>query len=226
MFLHLRPWIAVALLAALLLAGCPSQPSPSNPSLTYSGPTEVQLAPGETLAPTSITFLNVQDGRGQFVIDDLKATRQIGDSIDWDGDPLEGVHMSLRFRILWFRNGKAWLAGLVHLAIDGASPNTKPPQGDVWAVYQIPVSYHVRVGEPIPGTTLSYAGKTSQGAKLEGTDEYPYRKTADSILWEGRLRPNVGLALNLRVAHFDAQSLRVVGIATVTLMRNAGEGQS
>ncbi|MCD6291253.1 MAG: hypothetical protein J7M34_12175 [Anaerolineae bacterium] len=226
MSFHLRLWAIAGLLAALLLAGCPSKPPSPGTTLVYSGPTEVQLAPGETLAPTGITFLGVQDGHGQFIIDDLKSTRQIGDSIDWDGNPIENVHMSLRFRILWFRNGNARLAGLVRITVDHTNPSVEAPQGKDWAVYQVPVSYHVRVGEPIPGTTLSYAGATDQGAKLGGTNEYPYRKTADSILWRGRLCPDVGLALNLRVVHFSAQSLRVAGIATITLTRDSKEKES
>jgi len=50
---------------------------------------------------------------------------------------------------------------------------------------------------------------------LGGIDGYPYRKLADSILWEGKLREGVFLRLNVRVLLISDDSLRVGGMATI-----------
>ncbi len=81
--------------------------------------------------------------------------------------------------------------------------------------HTVPVLYWVDRGKAIPGTTLTYQGKTDQGALLGGVEGYPYRKTADSILWEGRLRDRVWLQLEGRTGLFDDDRLQVLGLATV-----------
>ncbi|HEY65051.1 MAG TPA: hypothetical protein G4O02_10820 [Caldilineae bacterium] len=214
------------LLAALVLTACPFfpfKPPPPEPDvLVYKGPTEVRLSPGQSLPPTDITFLGVEDGRGEFLIGDLKAIRQIGDSLDWEGEPLPGVQFRLQSRVLWYRNGKAQLGGVVRIEIKDVEPSPKQIEGKPLVAYRVPVSYRVAVGERIPGTTWEYVGPTDRGAELGGVDGYPYRKMADSILWEGRLRPDVGLELQLRVVRFNEDMLRVAGIATITLAAREG----
>jgi hypothetical protein len=204
-------------LAAMLTAGCPAEvPAPEGAPLVYAGPTEVRLAPGETLQPTDIVFLGAQDKRGEFIISDFKATRQIGDSVDWDGEPLPGVRLRLRLRVIWFRDEGVYLAGTVRAEVSDVQPASGRLDQKSAVAYRVPVSYQVPKGKLIPGTTWGYARPTERGAELTGLDEYPYRKVADSILWEGRLQPDIGLALNLRVIYYDEQALQVAGIATVT----------
>ena len=50
---------------------------------------------------------------------------------------------------------------------------------------------------------------------MGGMEEYPYRKTGDSILWEGALRDGVCARLDLRVLQFDDKGLRVGGLVTL-----------
>lgn len=50
---------------------------------------------------------------------------------------------------------------------------------------------------------------------MGGIDGYPYRKLADSILSEGKLREGVFLRLNVRVLLITDDSLRVGGMATI-----------
>jgi hypothetical protein len=208
---------------ALLLSGCPLQPPGGGGGrLVYAGPTEVRLRAGETLAPTDIVFVGVTDGRGQFVIDGMRATRQIGDSLDWDGEPLPGVRLSLRLRVVWYPGQEAQLAGTVRLEIDGAQAVAGAVDEEAPVRYRVPVTYRVARGATIPGTTVIYNGESDRGAELLGLNEYPYRKIADSILWEGFLRPDVGLSVNLRVAYFNANSLEVAGVATVVLHTGGG----
>jgi len=155
---------------------------------------------------------------------DLKATRQIGDSVDWDGEPLPGVHLRLRLRVVWFRDEDVYLAGTVRAEVSDVQPALGGFDEKSAVVYRVPVGYRVPKGGLIPGTTWGYAGPTDRGAELSGLDEYPYRKVADSILWEGRLRPDMGLALNLRMVYYDKQALQVAGIATVTFAATARPG--
>ncbi len=209
----------IAVIAMLTLAGCPGRGTPPQEknTLVYSGPTELSLAPGETLPLTDIVFLGMEEGHGLFTIGEFRATRQIGDSLDWDGEPLPGVSLSLRLRILWFRGGRAQLAGTVRIEVRDVQATEGKVDESAAVAYRIPVKYRVPKGERIPGTTWEYVGATPRGAELGGIEEYPFRKVADSILWEGHLRPGVGLALNLRVVYFDDQALQVAGLATVTL---------
>jgi len=214
--------VAVLLWFTLLFVGCSSfVPDRSVTALTYTGPTEVYLVAGQTLQPTDIIFVGTQDRRGQFVINDMKATRQLGDSLDWDGEPLPGVRLSLRLRVIWFRGNGVHLAGTVHIDVHDPQPSSKGFHKGAPVQYKMPVTYHIPRGGTIPGTTLVYVGPTERGAELSGLEEYPFRKIADSILWEGRLRPEVGLSLNLRVIYFDERAMQVAGIATITL---EGEG--
>ncbi|NOZ27093.1 MAG: hypothetical protein GXP39_03440 [Chloroflexi bacterium] len=231
MFLRSLGGIAIVLIIGTLLASCiPGLPSlggggGTSGTLVYSGPTEVRLTPGETLLPTDIVFLGAEGNRGRFIIGDLKATRQIGDSLDWDGEPLPGVNLQLRLRVLWFKGGNVQLGGTVRVEVSDVQPSPDGIDPNAAVTYGVPVSYRVPVNQPIPGTTWKYVGPTDRGAELSGMDEYPYRKLADSILWEGRLRPDVGLTLNVRVVRFDERSLRVAGLATIALaVPGAGAG--
>lgn len=211
-------WMSAFVAMTLLLSGCPLQPPGGGSGrLVYAGPTEVRLRAGETLAPTDIVFVGVADGRGQFIIDGMRATRQIGDSLDWDGEPLPGVRLSLRLRVVWYPGQEAQLAGTVRIEIDGAQAVAGDVDEEAPIRYRVPVTYRVARGAAIPGTTVIYNGESERGAELQGLNEYPYRKIADSILWEGYLRPDVGLSMNLRVAYFNASSLEVAGVATVVL---------
>jgi hypothetical protein len=81
-----------------------------------------------------------------------------------------------------------------------------------------PVTYGVARNEYIPGTTIEYLGKEEEGAHLGGIDGYPYRKGADSILWDGKLREKVYLRLNVRVLYIGEDSLRVGGTADIWIV--------
>jgi hypothetical protein len=78
-----------------------------------------------------------------------------------------------------------------------------------------PVAYTLKKGETIPGTLLTFKGKADEGAELGGTDDYPYRKVGDSIVWSGAIRENVWLELDVRVGIYTGQSLAVAGLASV-----------
>jgi hypothetical protein len=83
--------------------------------------------------------------------------------------------------------------------------------------YSGPVIYSVKLGQRIPGTTVTYEGHGEDGAQLGGTGDYPFRKEGDSVLWEGQLRDGVYLRLDVRAVQFDDRNLRVAGLATIWL---------
>ena len=83
--------------------------------------------------------------------------------------------------------------------------------------YYAPVAYGMAPGALIPGTLYSYVGTTEEGAELSGIEGYPYRKSGDSIIWNGKLRDGVYLKLNARVVQYDDKGLRVGGIATIVI---------
>jgi hypothetical protein len=78
-----------------------------------------------------------------------------------------------------------------------------------------PVAYTVQKNGAIPGTLLTYEGKTDEGAELGGMDDYPYRKSGDSIVWTGAIKENVWLQLDLRVGVYTEQTLAVAGLASL-----------
>ena len=74
-----------------------------------------------------------------------------------------------------------------------------------------------RKGKTIPGTTITYDGKTPDGAKLGGIEGYAFRKEADSIAWFGKLSDNCFLQLDLRLVVYTDSAMQVTGTATLYL---------
>ena len=48
-------------------------------------------------------------------------------------------------------------------------------------------------------------------------DEYPYRKIADSVRWQGTIRDGIPVDYALRMLNYDANIARIGGIVSVTL---------
>lgn len=86
--------------------------------------------------------------------------------------------------------------------------------------YDAPVTFTIKTGATLPGTTIAYGGKnTSTGAAniLIGGLVAP-KQTADTVDWQGAPVPNTAVKLNLRVAKFDEQSITLVGTAHVDIL--------
>jgi len=198
----------LALLAAACQGGQKSE-------LSYNGPLELGVKKGENLPGTQITYLGVGAQGAEVLIAGQKAVKQKGDSLDWTGSLIEGVDLKLNLRVLWFDEGTLHCGGVFNVKVKDPAPSPAPLPSDVRLKYTALVSYWVKRGDFIPGTTVKYAGKEEEGAKLEGIEGYPYRKVADSIVWTGKLREGVYLKLNVRVIHFDSASLKVAGTAEI-----------
>ncbi|MFB0535591.1 MAG: hypothetical protein ACETWR_11475 [Anaerolineae bacterium] len=187
--------------------------------LTYTAPVEISVKAGETLPGSSIRYVGKTEKGAEVLIAGQHAFKQKGDSLDWKGDLLEGVSVDLSLRTLWFTEETLHLVGTGKVVVRQPNPQPASIQID-WPLKftNAPVTYGVARNEYIPGTTIEYLGKEEEGAHLGGVDGYPYRKGADSILWEGKLREKVYLRLNVRALYIGEKSLRVGGTADIWIV--------
>jgi len=205
--------VLIALLFCLPIACWPGPP-PSE--LTYFAPYEAAIEAGSDLPGTGIRYVGLSDRRAELLIDGRRTLKQKGDSLDWEGSPAEGTSVDLSLRILWYTAEKLHVAGTAKVRVSNPTPQVAPiPTKAATQYSNAPVAYSVARGKYIPGTLVKYLGKEKEGAHLEGVEGHPYRKIADSIVWEGKLRENVYLRLNLRVLFITEDSLRVGGMATI-----------
>ncbi|NEP00838.1 MAG: hypothetical protein F6K58_19670 [Symploca sp. SIO2E9] len=231
------PLIFTAMLFAVVftVTSCNSQENPSSPTeeqvsqeskLVYKGLVKQEVLVASLLSGTNIKYLGLaEDNNAEVNIDGQRALKRRGDSLDWQGNPLEGVTVELNQRLVSLSKEKLQLGGTLRMEVEDVVPQPglvpqvpdKPSLNLV--VYKVPVLYWVKVGEAIPGTTFTYSGKTEKGAELSGLPEgdLPYRQTGDSITWKGQLRPKVYLDLVLRTTLYNENRLNVNGLATIIL---------
>lgn len=78
--------------------------------------------------------------------------------------------------------------------------------------FDAPVTFNIKTGSLLPGTSIAYQGKTETGsAKVMLAGLPAPKQTADSVDWSGNLAPNVSARLTTRVATFDDQSITLAG---------------
>jgi hypothetical protein len=162
--------------------------------------------------------VGITDDTAEFTIDGKRALKKVGDSLNWRGNPATGVDLTLKLRVALISGDAVYTGGTVKIVISDAAPSPEALESTDMK-FTVPVTYGVKVGEDIPGTLIGYVGRDETlGAEI-GLDEgeYPYRKTADSISWEGRLRDNVALSLETRVLLFTDTTLSVGGLATLSI---------
>ena len=214
--------LEVFVVLGLLLVGmvsCDLDSGKGPLELTYTAPVEIGIGAGENLPGTSIRYVGQSEKGAGVLIAGQHAFKQKGDSLDWKGDPVEGASVDLSMRIVWFTEDTLHLLGTGKVVVRQPNPQPAFIQTD-WPLKftNAPVTYGVARNEYIPGTAVEYLGKEEEGAHLGGIDGYPYRKGADSILWDGKLREKVYLRLNVRVLYIGENSLRVGGTATIWIV--------
>ncbi|NER27967.1 MAG: hypothetical protein F6J89_10095 [Symploca sp. SIO1C4] len=223
------------LAAVFTLTSCNRQESSSYPTeeqvsleknLVYKGLVKQEVLVASFLSGTNIKYLGLtEDDSAEVNIDGQRALKRRGDSLDWQGSPLEGVTVALNQRLIILSKEKLQLGGNLRMEVEDVvpKPGLVPQAPDEpslnLVVYKVPVLYWVKVGEEIPGTTFTYVGKTEKGAELSGLPEgdLPYRQTGDSVTWKGQLRPKVYLDLALRTTLYNEKRLNVSGLATIIL---------
>lgn len=202
-------------LAMVVVVGCLRKPGRGSSTLTYRLPTKLTVAVGSSIPGTDIRYEGMTKDGARVIIEGQPALKRSGDSLDWSGSPLDGVEVDLKLRVAWVTEDELHLLGTAKVVIQEASPRTEPIVTSSPIKYVGPVAYSVGKEAAIPGSPLTYEGETAEGARLGGMEEYPYRKTGDSILWEGTLRDHVYARLDVRVVQFDNKGLRVGGLVTL-----------
>lgn len=193
-------------------------------AVAFQGPVEMGLVKGKKIPGTDILFVSVTDGdAAQFEIDSLRATRRLGDSLDFDGawPGSSGVTYQLRLRIYNVAGGEVRAAGVHRLVVE----NVQPQMDSVDSVntgshaLRFPHTVTVDAGKQFLGMTLGYARQDERGATLTGLlqDEYPYRKLGDSVEWEGRLRADVPVEYHLRMLYYQETNATLGGVVLVSL---------
>ena len=211
-------WIIVVALVALSVAAC-ARELPTG-AMEYSTAFERNIPAGRTLPGTDIKYIGKTEQGAQMSIGGQIAIKRALDSLTWHGDAAPGANVSLSLRVLTFDSQSLDTGGTAKVVLTSVKPqavaSTSLPKDAL--TFKGIVNYDVPQGKTIPGTTITYDGKTPDGAKLGGVEGYALRKEADSILWTGRLADKVFLGLDLRVVFFTDSSLRTTGTATLYIM--------
>lgn len=203
----MRKWLALGAIL-LLLSSCGVE---WLDRLPYAGPVEISIDQGKFLPGTEIQYLGKTEDGAQVSIDGKLANKKIGDSLDWKADMASGVSVDQTLRVALISEDTLYTAGTVRVIVDNPRPQPEPVNSAAPVSFGLPVGYHVEKGKAIPGTTITYLGKTELGAHLGNIEGYAYRKLGDSITWEGRLRPDIWLELDLRTVLITENQLDVVG---------------
>jgi len=207
--------LALVLYLGCLIVGCQLRDKESPTRLTYNLPTKLTIDVGQALPGTHIVYQELSDRGAHLLIDGKVAVKRKGDSFKWEGIPSDGVEVDLDLRVAWYNEDQVHLVGMAKIVIEGVAPVASTISTDSPISYAGPAVYNLAKGAIIPGSTLSYQGEQDDGAELGGTTEYPYRQVGDSVYWEGRLRQNVSIRLELRVLQYDDRGLRLGGIVSL-----------
>lgn len=214
----LRGLILVMILATML-AGCsfiPGVVSDSGGALSYDGAVQHGIAPGETIPGTNIRFMAATTDGAEVILNDQRALKKVGDSLDWQAMVAPGINVSMPQRIALITPDRLQTVGTVRVAVSGVNPLPAPVPAGGRYTYRVTTGYTVRKGERVPGTTLVYEGQTAeQGAQFAGTNDYPYRRIGDSVSWQGQLAPGAFLDTTFRVVAYTDDIVTLAGLATI-----------
>lgn len=213
----MRKWFVLVLLTWLLLLAVACNSEDWTQELTYSGPTEISLEPGEVLPGSDVQYVGKEETGARMLIGGQSALKKVGDSVDWQGPLLDGVQVDESLRVSFFTGETLHLVGAVTIQIATPQPRAEAANTTAPIHFKVPVAYHVETGQAIPGSVVTYEGKTDQGARLGHIEGYEYRKFGDSIVWQGKLREGVWVELDLRTGLILDSSLDVAGTADVWL---------
>ena len=210
-----RGFISLAVFL-LILTACTL---PSSDSNKYTLAVERDIPVGQTFPGTDIRYVGKTDQGAQVSIGGQSALKRVFDSLSWRGQPIPGVTVNYAMRVIAYDADSLKVGGAAQVTLANIKPRAAAPAEfpKNALVLRGGVTYDVGRGKAIPNSTLTYAGKTADGAKLGGIEGYPYRKEADSIVWTGQLADKLYSQLDLRVVIFDDDSLKTTGTLTLLL---------
>ncbi len=190
-------------------------------AIAFTGPTEMRIEIGEFIRGTDIQLTEVVDGRAEFLFSGLRAERIAGDSLDFDGPwpNIGGVDYLLRLRVYQVTEEYVRAAGVHRMVIEGIQPIHQPAMALQENTLKIPYTGSVGPGDQLKGTTFGYIGHGERGAEISGipAGDFPFRKTGDSLRWQGMLRPDLPSQFDLRIINYGESSVQVAGIVSLQL---------
>lgn len=205
-------WFVVGLVFLLAVA-CVPYDAGEGDGLQYNGPIEKGISVGEFLPGTDIQYLGKTEDGARVAIGGEQALKKTGDSLNWEGDLLDGVAVDLALRVTLITETDMRIVGTVQIAISDPAPQVEPVNTSAPISYKVPVAYHVEKDGTIPGSVITYLAKTDEGAELGNIEGYAYRRLGDSITWKGLLRDRVWIELDLRTVLVTDDALDVAGTA-------------
>lgn len=211
-------WLVIlAIIITLGMTACTEQLSSG--AMEYSTAFEHSIPAGQALPGTDIKYVGKTDQGAQMSIGGQTALKRTLDSLAWRGEPAPGVSVDYNLRVVSFDDKVLQAGGTARVVVNDAkaqavSPSSLPKDA---LTFKGVVTYNVPQGKTIPGTTIAYDGKTSDGAKLGGIEGYAFRKEADSIAWFGKLTDKCFLELDLRLLVYTDSAMQVTGTATLYL---------
>ncbi len=190
-------------------------------AIAFTGPTEMRIEIGEFIRGTDIQLTAIAEGRAQFLFSGLRAERIAGDSLDFDGPwpNIGGVDYLLRLRVYRVTEEYVRAAGVQRLLIEGIQPIHQPAMVLQENPLKMTYTGSVAAGDLLKGTTFGYGGQTDQGAVISGipAGDFPFRKTGDSLRWQGMLRPDLPAQFDMRIVHYAESSVQMAGIVSLQL---------
>ena len=202
------------------LGDLPGLPVPEN-AIAFAGPTEMRIDVGDSIRGTDIQLTGIVDGRAEFLFSGLRAERIAGDSLDFDGPwpNISSVDYMLRLRVYRVAEGYVRAAGVHRTVIKDIRPIHQPTMALQGTPLKITYTGSAAPGDLLKGTTFGYAGLDERGAEIMGipTGDFPFRKTGDSLRWQGMLRPDLPSLFDLRIVLYGEESVQVAGIVSLQL---------
>lgn len=214
----IRHFIPAALVLSLVVASCSFIPGRGGGSvLKFDGATEQTIGLGESIPGSNIRFVGYSDLGAEVLIDDQRAVKRQGDSLDWKATLAPGVDVSMPLRIILADESRLKTVGTIHVTISSANPQPAAVPPGAAYTYKVAMGHTVRKGDRIPGTTITFRGKSDEGAQLAGVDGYPYRRIGDSVTWTGRLNDHAYIETTMRVAAYTEEFLTLAGLAEISV---------
>ncbi len=214
----------ILVLTMTLMTACDLLPSggnaatPAPNTLTYEAPVTLTVKKDSSLTGTAIGYQGKSDtGAARVTIAGQIAPKQIGDSVDWQGVPAPNVDLKLAMRVVTFDEQSITFAGTARIEIKNVAVQPGGAPGKVMLEFNAPVTFNLSKGETVLGSNVAYIGSTPNGAQFAGVEGYAYRKTLDSIQYNGRLSPKVYLRHDLRLIRFTDTDAVVGGTAKIII---------
>lgn len=194
----------------------PADPTPEGRTIFFDAPYVVRLPPNTHIPRTRVFYSAQQDDVYVFFVDGLITYKRPGDSLSWQGVIAPNVAGDYRLVLSTDTVGQILGNGTVRVAIFNPTP-VEVPLSELPSTppdfIDIPISYVVPQSHRVPGTTLLYAGREGDQARLEGGQGYPLFPLGNSVTWSGRLTSNVLLRYDLVVSRLDEYGLGLSGTA-------------